>query len=568
MVHARWSFSLVLASAALGQTKDAEFAKLADRYFDEVVFRFDPVQGTAAGFHQYDKLLATRSRSEIQAEIAALKSFEGEVQRFDARGLSLSAAADRELVLGQIRGQLLDRESIRGWEKNPDVYSSGVTYAVFVIMSRNFAPAAERLASVIARERLIPRVLQSARENLKNPPKIFTEVALEQLPGIAGFFEKDVPGAFQQVTDGALVAEFQKANQAVIDAFHAYEAYLKSEVLPRSQGDFRIGPANYRKKLRYDEMVDTPLDRLLEIGYQDLRRNQAELRRVAAQIDAARTPQQVLEDLEKDRPAHRLMETFRGVLGGLRRFIEEHHIVTIPAPEPPIVQETPPFMRALTTASMDTPGPFEKVAKEAFFNVTLPDASWSAKQVEEYMAGFNRGTIISTAVHEVYSGHYVQFLWLKQAPSKVRKLVGSSSNAEGWAHYSEQMMLDEGYGNGDPRLRLGQLQDALLRDARYIAGIEMHTGEMTREQAQEFFIKEGYQVRPVAVKEAKRGTADPTYLVYTLGKLQILKLREDYKKLKGAQHTLQGFHDEFMRQGFPPIRIVRRAMLGSDSAVL
>jgi uncharacterized protein (DUF885 family) len=225
-------------------------------------------------------------------------------------------------------------------------------------------------------------------------------------------------------------------------------------------------------------------------------------------------------------------------------------------------------MRALTTASMDTPGPYEKVAKKAFFNVTLPEAGWPPKQVEEYMQGFNRGTILSTAIHEAYPGHYTQFLWMAQAPTKVRKLLGCGSNAEGWAHYTEQMMLDEGYGNGDLKLRLGQLQDALLRNARYIAGIQMHTGRMTMEQAVEFFVKEGYQTRPMAEKEAKRGTEDPTYLVYTLGKMQILKLREDYKKLKGGKYTLQEFHDAFMRQGFPPIKIVRRALLGNDSPVL
>ena len=171
-------------------------------------------------------------------------------------------------------------------------------------------------------------------------------------------------------------------------------------------------------------------------------------------------------------------------------------------------------------------------------------------------------------MHEVYPGHYTQFLWIARAPTKVRKLLGCSSNAEGWAHYTEQMMLDEGYGKGDLKLRLGQLQDALLRNARFIAGIQMHTGKMTVEEAVEFFVKEGYQVRPVAEKEAKRGTSDPTYLVYTLGKLEILKLREDYKKMKGGAYTLQGFHDAFLQQGYPPVKIVRRALLGNDSPVL
>ena len=295
----------------------------------------------------------------------------------------------------------------------------------------------------------------------------------------------------------------------------------------------------------------------------------AEFRRVAGRIDPERTPQQILEALENDHPAgDKLLQSFRDVLGGLRSFVETQHVVTIPSPVPPINEETPPVMRALTTASMDTPGPFEKVAKEAFFNVTLPEASWPAKQVEEYLQGFNRGTIVSTAVHEVYPGHYTQFLWIANAPTKVRKLIGCGSNAEGWAHYSEQMMLDEGYGNGNLKLRLGQLQDALLRDARYIAGIQMHTGAMTMAQATELFVKEGYQPRPIAEKETKRGTSDPTYLVYTLGKLEILKLREDYKKMRGAQFSLQEFHDAFMKQGTAPLKLVRRALLGNDSPVL
>jgi uncharacterized protein (DUF885 family) len=460
-------------------------------------------------------------------------------------------------------------EVIRPWEKNPDIYSSGVSNAVFVIMSRKFAPADVRLKSVIAREKPVARLFESARENLKNPPHVYTEIALEQLPGIVSFFQNDVPAAFKDVRDAPLLEDFRKTNQGVIDSLNAYQTFLKTDLLPRSNGDFRIGAETYRKKLLFDEMVDIPLDRLLEIGRENLRRNQEEFKRVAAQLDKSRSAEQILNESMLDHPAAgKLLQSFRDVLSGLREFIEKNHIVTIPSKVAPIVEETPPFMRALTTASMDTPGPYEKVAKEAFFNVTLPEKTWDAKQTEDYLQGFNRGTIISTAVHEVYPGHYTQFVWIARAPTKVRKLLGCSSNAEGWAHYTEQMMLDEGYGKGDLKLRLGQLQDALLRNARFIAGIQMHTGRMTMEEAQEFFVKEGFQVRPVAEKEAKRGTSDPTYLVYTLGKLEILKLREDYKEMKGSAYTLQGFHDAFLQQGYPPIKIVRRALLGNESPVL
>jgi uncharacterized protein (DUF885 family) len=562
-------FILAFASMSFAQTRDADFAKLADRYFDQVLFEYDPAQGTAAGFHQWDTALPTFSRTEIDAAVADLKRFETAVENFRATGLSPSAAADRELVLSQIRGQLLTLENIRPWEKNPDIYSSYATNAIFVIMARTFAPPADRLRSAIARERQIPRLLQSARANLSNPPRIYVDIAIEQLPGEASFFQNDVPSAFHAVTDRSLLAEFKSVNDSVIASLKSYQSFLQTTLLPHAGGDFRIGADNYRKKLLYDEMVDTPLDQLLEIGYANLRQNQAEFKRVAAKIDPKRTPQQILEDLERDHPApDKLLDTFRNVLGGLRDYIEAHRIVTIPSQVMPIVEETPPFMRATTFASMDTPGPFEKVAKEAFFNVTLPESSWSRQQIEEHMEAFNRGTIISTAVHEVYPGHYVQFLWLKDAPSKVRKLIGCSSNAEGWAHYSEQMMLDEGYGNGDLKLRLGQLQDALLRDARYIVGIQMHTGKMTYDQAIDFFVKEGYQTRATGERETKRGTADPTYLYYTLGKLEILKLRADYKKMKGPAFSLEEFHNSFLKQGFPPIKIVRRAMLGNDSPVL
>jgi hypothetical protein len=531
----------ILASAAE--------AALVDRFF-EAEFRFHPTEATADGFHQYDSKFEDYSRAGIDAEIASLKAFLPQFQD--------------ELTLSHIRAGLLELETRRSWEKNPDLYSSGLSSSAFTIMSRRYAPAAVRLRSLTARERQMPAALQAARANLKNPPKIYTEIAIEQLPGIVSFFEKDVPAAFLEVKDDKLMADFQSTNRAVIAALTAYEKFLKEELLPASHGDFRLGAETYRKKLLYEEMVDTPLDRLLETGRQDLRRNQEAFRATAAKIDATRSPQQILEEIEKDHPAgDKLLQSFRDVLGGLQDFIKRHNIVTIPSPIPPVLEETPPFMRALTSASMDTPGPFEKVAKEAFFNVTLPERNWPPERAAEYLEGFSRPVIISTAIHESYPGHYVQFLWLKQVRSKGRKLIQAGSNIEGWAHYCEQMMLDEGYGNDDPKLRLGQLQDALLRDARYIVGIEMHTGAMTYEQGIDFFVKEGYQTRANAERETKRGTSDPTYLVYTLGKLEILKLREDYKKLRGDKFSLREFHDRFLQQGGPPIKLVREALLAN-----
>jgi uncharacterized protein (DUF885 family) len=533
-----------------------------DRFFDEYYFPSSPTTATSAGIHKYDDKLEDYSKAGVAKRAATLKKFESEFAK-------LPESPDRDLVLSNIRAELLELETVRGWERNPDNYSSGITNSAFVIMSRTFAPPEARLKSLIGRERLMPKVLAEARANLKNPPRIFTEVAIEQMPGNISFFENDVPLAFKAVTDHKLLADFQTANKAVISALKEYEQWMTKDLLPRSQGDFRLGPATYAKKLDYEEMVDIPLERLLEIGYADLHKNQKAFAETAARVDSTRTPQQILAEMEKDHPSpDKLLDAFRDTLGGLTKFIQDHKIVTIPSPVPPILEETPPFMRALTFASMDTPGPYEEVAKEAFFNVTLPEKDWPQDRVDDFMGAFNRGTILSTAIHEAYPGHYVQFLWMQHVDSKVRKLLGANSNAEGWAHYSEQMMLDEGYTNGDPRMRLGQLQDALLRDARYIVGIEMHTGKRTFDQGIEFFEKEGYQTHETAVRETKRGTSDPTYLYYTLGKLQIMKLRDDYRAKKGAAFSLEEFHDNFMKQGFPPIKIVRKALLGDDSPTL
>ncbi len=562
----------------MARSTTEEFRALADSYLDGVYLKYQPTQATVLGFHQFDSQLENLSRENIQRQISDLHAFERKVSAFPPDGLDGSTQADRQLVLSNIRSTLLTLETIRPWEKNPDTYSSGITASLFTLMERKFAPPEDRLRSLIAREKQAPAFLDAAHQNLQNPPRISTEIALEQLSGNIDFVRNDVPAAFTEVRDKQLKDEFAKTNADVLRALEAYRAWLQSNVLPRSHGDFRIGADVFRQKLAYAEMVDLPLPRLLEIAYADLDKNQADFRRIAEEVDPSKTPAQILLELGRDHPApSQLLQSFRDTFSGLIQFIREKRIVTIPSDLRPTLEETPPFMRATTFASMDTPGPFERVAKEAYFNVTLPEKSWQPQRTEGFMHAFNVGTIVSTSVHEAYPGHYVQFLWVQQAPSRVRKTLGASSNAEGWAHYCEQMMLEQGYGQPgtgakDKReanmIHLGQLQDALLRDARFVVGIKMHTGEMTTDQAIEFFQKEGYQSKETGQVETKRGTSDPTYLYYTLGKLEILKLRADLKRRQGANFSLEKFHNDFLRQGFPPIRIVRKAMLGDDSPVI
>lgn len=567
-----------VVTAAASPRVIAAFRTLADQYFDQVYFKYAPTTGTLAGFHQYDPILEDYSRSAIDGQIGLLHSYAKKFASVHADRLDPVSQDDLTLLLNNIHSTLLTLETIRIWEKNPDNYSSGITSSAFSIMERKFASPDERLKSLVAREKQMPAALDAARANLKNPPHIYTQIAIDQMPGLISFFQNDVPNAFKDATDANTKDDFARSNAAVIAALQDYEKWLKTDLLPRSNGDYKIGARVFHQKLIYDEMVDTPLDKLLDIGYADMRKNQAEFTRVAKEIDPTRTPREVLAELAADHPApDQLLNSFRNTFDGLIQFIREKNIVTIPSDVRPILEETPPFMRAITFASMDTPGAFEKVANEAYFNVTLPEKGWTPEHTTEYMASFNVGTIVSTSVHEAYPGHYIQFLWIPHAPSKVRKLLGANTNVEGWAHYCEQMMLDYGYGQPgagakDAReaklLRLGQLQDALLRNARFIVGIKMHSGQMTFDEAVDFFVKEGFQSHEVGLVETKRGTSDPTYLYYTLGKLEIMKLRADLQKRDREMFSLQHFHDNFLLQGFPPVKIVRKALLGDDSPTL
>ena len=572
----KYKFTIVLfvLSGAIMTTrthaKPQPFQQIVDAYFDDY-FKANPSQATSVGFHQYDHQLEDFSLSAHQRNRRKLVEYLAAFQALNPRALSPLERDDREIMIVTIHSLLLEEDRVQMWRKNPDTYSSAVTSSIFALIKRDFAPPEERLRSVIEREKQISRALTQARGVLRTPPKIYTRIAIEQLPGNIDFFQTTVPEAFKNVNHAALLADFKQSNDAAIAALKDYQGWLQKNLLPRSRGTFAIGAENYRLKLLYDEMVDVPLPRLLKIGYAQLRKDQQALVETARRIDPKKKPEDVLKELERDHPtADTLLSSAQQQLDGLRQFLIDHKIITVPGGAQAKVVETPSFMRATTFASMDTPGPYETKATEAYYNITLPDPSWSKEKQEEYLEGYNYPLLSNVSVHEVWPGHYTQFLWVKNNPelSKTRKLTGAGSNAEGWAHYSEQMVLDEGLHNNDPRYRLAQLVDALLRDCRYLVGIKMHTQGMTTDEAKEFFVKEGHQVPVVGEMETKRGTGDPTYLMYTLGKLEILKLREDYKRRMGSAFSLQDFHDRFIKAGSPAVKIVRRELMGRDGPLL
>jgi len=547
------------ASTAAG---DAIFGDLTHSIIEDYYQR-QPTQATFLGIHKYDDRLEDYSRQGVADAVASARDFRNRLTAIAPNTLSAANQLDREQLLHALDSRLLTLEIVRPWAKDPDTYSSGLTNTAYIMIKRNFSPPPERLRQLVAREKAMPAALDEARKNIENPPKVYTEIAIEQIDGNRDFFANAVAKAFPEVTDKTLLAEFKTANDAVVAALRDYKKWLQADLLTRSNGVFAFGEETYRKKLAADEMIDVPLDDLLAMAEKDMRKNQASFAETARLIDPKRTPRQVLDAVEADHPApDKLLSTTQGELDALGRFMTEKHIITIPKAQPATVDETPPFMRATTTASMDIPGPFETVATEAYYHMTLPDPKASAGEAREFMKQWYFAAISNVSVHEVWPGHYLQFLYARTFPSDVRKVFGATTNIEGWAHYCEQMILDEGFHGDDPRYRLAQLQDALLRDARFIVGIRMHTKGMTMAEAEEFFQKEGYQPRPVAKSETKRGTSDATYGYYTMGKLMILKLRDDYKTSKGAQYSLQSFHDAFISLGPLPLPLVRKAMLG------
>ncbi|HYE65027.1 MAG TPA: DUF885 family protein, partial [Pyrinomonadaceae bacterium] len=396
-------------------------------------------------------------------------------------------------------------------------------------------------------------------------------MALSQVRGSIGFFSSVVPQMFERAGGGRLSAErkaeFEATNQSVIASLKSFLEWLERDLLPRSTGGFAIGPENYRRKLLYDEMLETPVVQLIRDGERELRRTHEEMRALAEEIAPGKGVVFALNALGREHPtADGLVGETRSELDRIRAFIRTQRILTPPERENLTVAETPEYARSTSFASMDSPGVFERVATEAYYYVTPPDPQWDARRKEQHLSFYNRYALPLISIHEVYPGHYYQFLALKQQPSRVRTALSSGTFVEGWAHYCEQMMLDEGFGGNNPKLRLAQLNLALLRLCRYLVGLRMHTQGMSYEEGVQFFMREGYQERVNAEREARRGTVDPTYLVYTLGKMEILKLREEWRGRMGEAFNLGEFHDRLLSYGMPPIKIIRLAMLGDARA--
>ncbi|HEX3468610.1 MAG TPA: DUF885 domain-containing protein, partial [Candidatus Elarobacter sp.] len=457
---------------------------VADRFAD------DPTAATNAGFHAYDDRLPDLSAAGYAHRVADSKQQLRDLAALDAAALSADDRADAAIMRAALETELVTDETQELWRHNPGRYTSTASSAIYAIFSRAFAPLPDRMRAAIARERAIPALLDAGRANTSTVDPVTAQLALNNMRGAVAFFRTTVPAAFGGVADAALQADFKQANDAAVAALEAYVAGMQAGPLAHPSGTYAIGPAVFAKRLELQEGRPITLEQYEKVGVAALAATKAEFVATAKKIDPSKSPAEVYEALGRDHPSpDNLLATAQGDLGALRAFVETHHLVTLPAENDVHVVETPTFDRQTTLAAMNTPGAFEKVATQAYYYVTPVEPSWADAQKSEHLAFYNSYAFPIISAHEVMPGHYVNFVLHKtEKLSLVRALAGNPSYTEGWAHYCEQMMVDEGLGNGDPKTRLAQLGLALQREARYLVGLREHTQGMTVDEGTTFFV--------------------------------------------------------------------------------
>lgn len=506
--------------------------------------------------------------------MARLRRFDERLKRFDVAKLSPRAAIDLRLLQTAIRKELFLAQDLAIYEHNPMIYASAIDVNVYV--KRKYAPIEDRVRSIIVVENQAPNIMIAAKINLADVlPKPHVELAIQIARGSSDFLKKNLVDALAELKDESLRAAFMQSNRRAATALADYAAWLEKEKLPKATSQFAIGEEKYHRFLAQTELIDLPPATILELGLAELKHEQELFAEAAKKIDAEKPATAVFKQIQNEHPAsENLLPEITKKLDSVRKYVVDHKLVTIPTEVRAQVKETPQYRRATSFASMDSPGPFEKRATEAYFYVTPAENEWPEQQKNEWLTSFNSYSAAIISIHETYPGHYVQFLHLNASKAtKAEKIFGATSFVEGWAHYCEKMVIDAGFGSvygpnttdeeirEAAKYRMAQAQQAMLRLCRLCVSIKMHTQGMSVEEATKFFQENCYDEEKPARAEAMRGTFDIGYLNYTLGKLQILKLRKDYDVQEGENFSLRKFHDELLNHGMLPIRLLREIML-------
>jgi uncharacterized protein (DUF885 family) len=550
-------------------TSDSTFNKLSEEFIAGYLAA-RPEQGVGLGLHAYDGKSTDYSKANLDKELARLKDYEQKLAAIDTATLSTKMFYDYRILNSAIKSEIFRFEDMAIFTQNPMTYAGAVDVSIYV--KRNFGPLEDRLKSIIAIENNAPQVFAAAKANLADSlAKPYVETAIEIAKGTAEFMNGDLIVALKDVKNDTLMTAFKAANKIATDQINAFADYLQKEKLPKAHNHYALGTEKYKKMLLYEENISMSPEDILAFGLKELKKEQDAFNAAAHIINPNKKPVDVYHDIQKEHPtADSLIPFATKKLEAIRQFLVDKKIVTMPSQVRVHVEETPQYARATSTASMDTQGPFEEKATEAYYYITPVDPKWNAQQKEDWLSQFDFYTTDNVSIHEVYPGHYTQFLHLNASgATKIEKIFSSYAYVEGWAHYCEKMMADEGYGASDSvtaaKYRIAQSGDALLRLCRLCVSIKTHCEGISVDEGTKFFMDNWYQGDKPSRQEALRGTFDPGYLYYTLGKLQILKLRNDYQQQEGANFSLQKFHDLILDNGMPSIRLLREVLLKDKS---
>ena len=528
------------------------------------LYEVHPTGATMDGVHVHDDLLEDYRRSAIDTHASALAGFARRLDSIPATHLSPREQVEHQIVSSNIRARQFELEVVRSWERNTHYYADTLAASLAAQAIFNYAPQTERARRVLSKLRQVPRLVQAARDNIKDPPGIYVKVGVETWRGTMAFIERDLPRAFSGVDDMHLLGDLADACAEAVSTIGAYVEDLEQEIGPKAKGSFRLGRDRFEQKLRYEEGITLPVDRLLAIATRELDATKEEFRQTAGRLNGGDPMKAWRNAKEKYPKAGTLIATARDQLNELHTFLSRNPVVPMPDGAGVAVAPTPEFFR-WSAASMWTPGPFESKPSRAMYYLTDVDPKWESDRQAEHLRDFNLPTLWTISIHEVYPGHFLHYQLLRKVESKVRRstLFAPASYMEGWAHYCEQMMIEAGFGQGDYALKLGQLAESLVRLARFVVGIRLHTEDWSVELGVRFFKDEAFLEEASARREAERGTFDPTYLVYSAGKMMLLKLRHDWYEEQGGKPSLRAFHDKFLEQGSAPFWALRRLMLDS-----
>jgi hypothetical protein len=528
-----------------------------------------PTLAALDGVHSHDDLLEDLTRPAVESDLRALSGFARRLNEIDPAGLNAVEKAEQPMLADHIRARLYDLEDVRTWEKNPHLYADILSSSLAAQVIFAYAPATERARRVLSKLRQVPKLLQAARDNVKEPPGIFIKVGADTFKGTLRFIEHDLPRALSDVDDMHLLGDLADASTEAATSIRGYVDYLEKELAPKAKATFRLGRDKFEQKLRLEEGLNVGADRLLAIAERELDRTEDAFRAAAAKLNGG-DPLGAWEKAKERHPAPGgLVKAAQDQLAELQAFLERQKLLTLPPSEPVFVAPTPDFFR-WSSASMWTPGPFETKPSRACYYVTDVDRTWSDERKNEHLRDFNFGTLWCISMHEVYPGHFLQYQHLRQVESKVRKSIcfAPATFVEGWAHYAEEMMIEAGFGRKDPYIRLGQLQESLIRLVRFVVSIRLHAEDLSVEQGVRMFRERAFLEEATARREAERGTFDPTYLVYSVGKMMLQKLRRDMEAKQGDTFSLRGFHDALLRQGGAPFPVHRQLMLGTSAGAV